>query len=125
MSLKHPIAYNETLYKQYRNVTTRLLRIEEKQYYQSQIEANKDTIRQTWMVIKQAINRTRVSTGSDKFYHAEINSGITRDPAVVANAFNNFSVNIGPTLSSKIPEQGLCHKGMNIHCFFFRPQIRK
>ena len=33
MSLKHPTAYNETLYKQYRNMTTRLLRIEEKQYY--------------------------------------------------------------------------------------------
>ena len=45
MSLKHPKAYNETLYKQYRNMTTRLLRIEEKQYYQSQIEANRDNIR--------------------------------------------------------------------------------
>ena len=130
MSLKHPTAYNETLYKQYRNMTTRLLRIEEKQYYQSQIEANRDNIRKTWMVIKQAINRKRASTGSDKFYHTDSNSGITRDPAVIANAFNNFFVNIGPTLSSKIQEQGLeyrniCHKGMNIHCFFFRPQIRK
>ena len=107
MSLKHPTAYNETLYKQYRNMTTRLLRIEEKQYYQSQIEANRDNIRKTWMVIKQAINRKRASTGSDKFYHADSNSGITSDPAVIANAFNNFFVNIGPTLSSKIPEQGL------------------
>ena len=107
MSLIHPTAYNETLYKQYRNMTTRLLRIEEKQYYQSQIEANRDNIRKTWMVIKQAINRKRASTGSDKFYHTDSNSGITSDPAVIANAFNNFFVNIGPTLSSKIPEQGL------------------
>ena len=88
-------------------MTTRLLRIEEKQYYQSQIEANRDNIRKTWMVIKQAINRKRASTGSDKFYHTDSNSGITSDPAVIANAFNNFFVNIGPTLSSKIPEQGL------------------
>ena len=107
MSFIHPTAYNETLYKQYRNMTTRLLRIEEKQYYQSQIEANRDNIRKTWMVIKQAINRKRASTGSDKFYHTDSNSGITSDPAVIANAFNNFFVNIGPTLSSKIPEQGL------------------
>ena len=104
MSLKHPTAYNETLYKQYRNMTTRLLRIEEKQYYQSQIEANRDNIRKTWMVIKQAINRKRASTGSDKFYHADSNSGITSDPAVITNAFNNFFVNIGPILSSKIPQ---------------------
>ena len=26
MSMKHPTAYNETLYKQYRNIATRLLR---------------------------------------------------------------------------------------------------
>ena len=45
MSLIHPTAYNETLYKQYRNMTTRLLRIEEKQYYQSRIDANRDNIR--------------------------------------------------------------------------------
>ena len=83
------------------------LELKKKQYYQSQIEANRDIIRKTWMVIKQAINRKRASTGSDKFYHTDCNSGITSDPAVIANAFNNFFVNIGPSLSSKIPEQGL------------------
>ena len=88
-------------------MTTRLLRIEEKQYYQYRIEANRDTIRKTYMVIKQAINRQRASTGSAKFHHTDSNSGITSNPAVIANAFNNFFVNIGPTLSSKIPEQGL------------------
>ena len=59
------------------------------------------------MVIKQAINRKRASTGSDKFYHTDSNGGIASDPDVIANAFNNFFVNIGPTLSSKIPERGL------------------
>ena len=88
-------------------MTTRLLRIEEKQYYRSQIEANRDNIRKTWMVIKQAINRKIASTGSHKLYHTDSNNGITSDPSVIANAFNNFFVNIGPTLSSKIREQGL------------------
>ena len=35
ISLKHPTAYNETLNKQYRNIITKLLIFEEKQYYQS------------------------------------------------------------------------------------------
>ena len=83
------------------------IKTKNKLYKKSLIEANRDNIRKTWMVIKQAINRKRASTGSDKFYHADSNSGITSDPAVIANAFNNFFVNIGPTLSSKIPEQGL------------------
>ena len=85
---------------------TKLLRLEEKQYYQSQIEANKDNIRKTWLVIKQAINQKRSSPGSDKFYDNGSDNGITNDPAVIANAFNNYFVNIGPNLSSKIPEKG-------------------
>ena len=39
--------------------------------------------------------------------HTDINIGITDEPAVRANAFYIFFVNVGPTLSSKIPEQGL------------------
>ena len=108
ISLKHPTAYNEILYKQYRNMITKLLRLEEKQYYQSQIEANKDNIRKTWLVIniKQAINQKRSSSGSDTFYDNGSDNGITNDPAVIADAFNNYFVNIGPNLSSKIPEKG-------------------
>ena len=85
---------------------TQLLRLEEKQYYQSQIEANKDNIRKIWLVIKQAINQKRSSSGSDKFYDNGSDNGITNDPVVIANAFNNYFVNIGPKLSSKIPEKG-------------------
>ena len=58
------------------------------------------------MVIKQAINQKRSSSGSDKFYDNGSDNGITNDPAVIANAFNNYFVNIGPNLSSKIPEKG-------------------
>ena len=86
---------------------TKLLRLEEKQYYQSQIEANKHNIRRTWLVIKQAIYQKRSSSsGSDKFYDNGSDNGITNDPAVNANAFNNYFVNIGPILLSKIPEKG-------------------
>ena len=35
------------------------------------------------------------------------NNGTASDPATIANAFNNYFVNIGPTLASNIPDQGL------------------
>ena len=50
------------MYKDFRNKTTALLRITEKQYYQEQI---------------------------------------------IANAFNNYFANVGATLASKIPDQGV------------------
>ena len=48
----------------------------------------------------------RSSSGSDKFYDNGSDNGITNDPVVIADAFNNYFVNIGPNLSSKIPEKG-------------------
>ena len=130
ISLKHPTAYNETLYKQYRNMITKLLRLEEKQYDQSQIEANKDNVRKTWLVIKQAINEKRSLFGSDKFHDNGSDNGITKNPGVIANAFNNYFINIGPNLSSKILKrahsiENICQKGMNIHYFFSRPRTMK
>ena len=40
------------------------------------------------------------------FYDNGSDNGITNDPAVIANAFNKYFGNIGPNLSSKIPEKG-------------------
>lgn len=103
ISLKHPTAYNETKYKHFKNMITRLLRWKEKEYYQSQILLNKSNLRKTWIIIKDAINKKKLANCSDKFC---FNGGITSDPTIISNAFNNYFVNIGPTLSSKIPDQG-------------------
>ena len=55
------------MYKDFRNKTTALLRITEKQYYQEQIIENKNNFRKTWIIIKQAINKNRNSKICDKF----------------------------------------------------------
>ena len=95
ISLKHPTAYNETLYEQYRNMITKHPDLKKN----NTINPKLKPIRKTWLVIKQAINQKRSSSGSDKFYDNGSNNGITNDPAVIANAFNNYFVNIGPNLS--------------------------
>ena len=49
------------IYKDFRNKTTALLRITEKQYYQEQIIENKNNLRKTWVIIKQVINKNKNS----------------------------------------------------------------
>ena len=56
------------------------------------------------MIIKQVINQNKINRNPGKFQQ---NNGTTSDPATIANAFNNYVVNIGPTLASNIPDQGL------------------
>ena len=55
------------MYKDFRNKTTALLRITEKQYYQEQIIENKNNLRKTWVIIKQVINKNENSKICDKF----------------------------------------------------------
>ena len=85
-------------------MVTKLLKQQEKDYHQSQIVDNKNNLRRTWMIIKQVINQNKINRNPEKF---QPNNGTTSDPATIANAFNNYFVNIGPTLASNIPDQGL------------------
>ena len=104
LSRKHPTAYNKMMYKDFRNKTTALLRITEKQYYQEQIIENKNNLRKTWVIIKQVMNKNKNSKICDKFTSGK--NTIT-DPKTIANAFNNYFANVGATLASKIPDQGV------------------
>ena len=96
ISLKHPTSYNNTVYREYRNKLKTLLKIEEKIYYQSLIVANKHNLKKTWGIIKQVINKSKCSKISSEFYR---NGSILNDEISIANAFNDYFVNIGPTLA--------------------------
>ena len=78
------------------------MRIAEKQFYQGQMIENKNNMRKTLGIIKQVINRNKNSKISDKFISGK---DLTSDSKTIANAFDNYFVNVGPTLASKIPDQ--------------------
>ena len=92
------------MYKDFRNKITALLRITEKQYYQEQIIENKNNLRKTWVIIKQVINKNKNSKICDKFTSGK---NIIADPKTIANALHNYFVNVGATLASNIPDQGV------------------
>ena len=76
------------------------------------------------MVIKELINKKKSSRSSSRFY---INNVCTTDKQIIADGFNSYFVNIGPTLANKIPEtnqspidnMGTC----NLNSVFIEPVI--
>ena len=59
-----------------------------------------------WDIIKQVVNRKKGSKIHEKFIH---NDKKITDPKAIADGFNNYLVNIGPSLASKIPNSNLSH----------------
>ena len=87
-------------YIKYKNVLKQLLRHEEKVYYNSQFLAVAGDIRKTWKLINQVINKNNKSSNS----HISLKiAGVTsQNESEIVNSFNDFFVNIGPNLASKI-----------------------
>ena len=78
-----------------------MLKIAEKKYYRDLIIYHKDYTRKSWSFIKTMINKHRKSNIQCKF---KLNNGtVTDDKKVISESFNNFFLNIGPTLAKSIP----------------------
>ena len=60
-----------------------------------------------WSITKQVIIRKESSKIHDKFMH---NNRVITDPKTNAGGFNNYFVNIGPTLATKIPDINVSHR---------------
>ena len=73
---------------------------EERKYYENLIINNRNDLRKTWNVIKEVINKSKSDRQIKQFKH---NNSVVTDNREIASHFNDFFVNIGPTLASKIP----------------------
>ena len=71
------------------------------QYYTSLLENSKGNFRATWNVINEILNKKRVkSTNVNYLMH---NGKRCTDNKRIANIFNNFFKNIGPSLANNLP----------------------
>ena len=79
------------------------MRAAEKKYYTDQIMENKQNSKKLWSIIKHVINRNKRIKFQDKF---KLNDGsYTTDMKIICEKFNDFFINVGPSLSKKIPMQ--------------------
>ena len=69
-------------------------------FYKKDFEKRKDNIRDTWKGINNILNRKNAN--SDFPTHLVVDGKIISDDQEIAEAFNSFFTNIGPTLSNAI-----------------------
>ena len=97
---KTPSLENLNVYKSYRNKLNATLRHLDKEHYKNLLDLNKNNIRKSWAIIKEIINKSQVSKCQTAFM---VNNRLTEDKETIANGFNKFFVEIGPTLEKKCP----------------------
>ena len=98
---KHNTEELELRYKQYRNRLHSLLKKAEREHYDTLFETYKGNLKKSWNLIKDIINKNQSRACSSKF---NINGSCVTDKSKIANGFNSYFVNIGPTLANDIPE---------------------
>ena len=101
-SIKHKCLHNETVYKNYRNCLKKLLKAAKKKYYNDLISKYK-TILKKWSIIKTSINKNEKSLNQKEFKLGD--GSLASDMKLICNKFNESFINVGPSLSKKIPTQ--------------------
>ena len=91
---------HELKYKQYKNILNKALIDAERKHYEKLLADNKSNLKKTWRILKEVINKKTSTNSCSKF---KIGNQITNDKNMIAKGFNNFFINIGPTLANKIP----------------------
>ena len=72
----------------------------EQLYYFETFDTFKTNIKNTWKTIKLILNKNGSPHLPDNF---NINNNSVTDKSVIAQKFNEYFINIGPTLTEKIP----------------------
>ena len=99
-SLRCPTLSNEKAYKEYKKVLTKTLIVAEKSHVQNLFESSKSNLGKSWKIIKSVLNKSHTKNIQRTF---SANGKLITDKKEIAENFNDFFVNIGPTLSNKIP----------------------
>ena len=87
-------------YTSYKNTLTKALRAEKKKYYAIQLEQYKHDMKNTWKVIKQAMNLSKKKSNITKI---RLKNKNIEDPKEIANVFNSYFSTIGENLAKNIP----------------------
>ena len=99
-SRKMPTYENISLYKKFRHCLNMLLRRTERNHYDVIMNENRSNMKKMWSIIRNVIQKNKQVKITDQIL---INNKIVTNKTDIANAFNNFFVNIGYNLSKAIP----------------------
>ena len=72
----------------------------QKDHFSQLMAKHKNNLKKSWNILKNAINKKKSKTQCTRFL---IDGKLNTDKNDIANGFNNFFVNVGPSLADKIP----------------------
>ena len=82
-----------------------MLTAAERSHYETPFNETKDNLKKSWLILKQVINKKRDTSSCSKCL---VNQETTTDKNKIAKGFNQYFINIGPTLANKIPQDNKC-----------------
>jgi len=120
--LNKSFSYQKSIqYKQFRNSLTKTIRLAKNLYYKTKIEDSNGDYKKIWSFINEATNIQRHNTQQNiEILH---NDTIINDDREIANIFNNFFIDIGKDIQTKITKQNykLQNKPNISNSFYLEP----
>ena len=107
--LKKKSPKNEKEYKDYKQLFEKIKKDSKRKYFQEKLSFHKKNIKNAWKTLKDAIGKTKINENRLPKKIALENKEIT-DQKTIAEKFNEFYVNVGPNLASKIPQNNNDYK---------------
>ena len=98
--LKKRTLLNETNYKSYKRLFESVLKRSKKNYYSEKLNKNNNT-QNTWNIIKEVIGKKNLDRNTLPTI-IKINNNLIVNKSLIAETLNNFFVDIGTNLASKI-----------------------
>lgn len=117
---------DKVIFRAYSNKLCHILKIAERRYYTNELQSAQSSMRDTWKILKSIISNDNKSQFPSFF---TVGPRVVSDIKDIANGFNNYFINVGQTLASKIPATNTTYSeylGTNINSnFFLNPIVEK
>ena len=101
-------------FNRFHNILRQSIKEAKQIYYLRSFEKFKHDIKQTWSIIDETLHCKRKNSLPRVFSH---NGRILKEPVEIANAFNSYFIDIGPSLANQIHTH---HNYMNICALHLR-----
>ncbi|XP_065683652.1 uncharacterized protein LOC136096398 [Hydra vulgaris] len=100
--LKTKTPKNEKIYKDYKNLFEKIRKNLKKNYYSQLLNTFKNDTKRTWQIMNEIIGKQKSCSGFLP-QMVRVDNKSLYEPRTIAQEFNKFFIDIGPTLSKKIP----------------------
>ena len=89
----------KTRFNRFHNILRQSIKEAKQIYYLRSFEKFKYDIKQTWSVINETLHRKKKKSLPRVYSH---NGWLLKEPVEIANAFNRYFIDIGPSLANQI-----------------------